>query len=145
MVPLDGSKLAESILPHVEELVRQRGVDVEVVLVNVGKQVTMPRELWEASREFIGEDISAFRLASEVYLNGVVKQLQKKGIKARAEQLIGDPVEEIIRYAADNHPQLIAMSTHGRSGFSRFAFGGVTENILRRLKKTPVFLFRPGD
>ncbi|MCR4392961.1 MAG: universal stress protein [Dehalococcoidales bacterium] len=145
MVPLDGSKLAESILPHVEELVKQRGVDVEVVLVNVGKQVTMPRELWEASREFIGEDISAFRLASEVYLNGIVKQLRTKGINARAEQLIGDPAEEIIRYAADIHPQLIAMSTHGRSGFSRFVFGGVAENILHRLKKTPVFLVRPGE
>lgn len=91
----------------------------------------------------IGENISSLKTEGELYLNKIVKQLKDAGIKADAEHLIGDPAEEIVKYAAAHEPRLIVMSTHGRSGFSRFVFESVTENVLHRLQKTPVFLVRP--
>ena len=141
LVPLDGSKLAEEIIPHVKELTKQRGVETDIRLVHVAKpkEVSVPPK----EKELIGEDVTAFRTTGEIYLEGLVQQLRDAGFQAQAEQLIGDPAEEIVRYATKYHPRLIAMSTHGRAGFSRFVFGSVTENVLRRLQKTPVFLVRP--
>jgi nucleotide-binding universal stress UspA family protein len=144
LVPLDGSKLAETVVPHVKELIKQRGVEFDILLVSVIKNVMPPVENREIVRLFSGEDPSNLNTTGEIYLKGMVRQLQKEGFKARFEQLVGDPADEIVRYAAKTQPRLIAMSTHGRSGFNRFVFGSVTENVLRRLERTPLFLVRPG-
>jgi nucleotide-binding universal stress UspA family protein len=68
----------------------------------------------------------------------------KKVIDARGKVVIGYPAEEILKYAEDNKIDLIMLATHDRSGFSRFVFGSVTGNMLRRLQKTPMFLVRPS-
>ncbi len=143
LVPLDGSRLAESVLYHVRELVTQRGEETEVLLVNVAKKPALPTALGKEKDPLIGENLAALKTRGEVYLADIVKQLKAEEIPARAEQLIGNPAEEIVRYAAQNHPRLIVMSTHGRSGFSRCVFGSVAENVLHRLQKTPLFLIRP--
>jgi nucleotide-binding universal stress UspA family protein len=80
---------------------------------------------------------------AEIYLKRIAQDLESEGVQARVEQLVGNPAEEIVRYAAEYHPRLIVMSTHGYSGFSHFVFSSVTENVLRRLQKTPLFLIRP--
>ena len=142
LVPLDGSKLAEEVIPHVIDLAKQRGVKTKVLLINVSKPVNV--KLSTEDRELIGKDIEAMQTAGEVYLKQIAKQFKDAGLDAEYEQLVGDPAEEIVRYAANYQPMLIVMSTHGRSGFSRFVFGSVTENVLHRLQKTPVFLIRPS-
>jgi nucleotide-binding universal stress UspA family protein len=102
----------------------------------------LPLSTWEDNTELLGGDISAFKLVSEVYLDGVVKRLKADGFDARAEQLIGNATEEIIRYVTSNPTQLIVMATHGRSGFNRLVFGSVTENIIRAVK-VPILLIKP--
>ncbi len=141
LVPLDGSKLAEEVIPHVIALARQRGVEIKIMLINVSKPANV--KLSEEDRLLIREDVASLKTGGELYLKEVVKQFKDAGLEAEVEQLVGDPAEEIVRYAAAYSPRLIVMSTHGRSGFSRFVFGSVTENVLRRLQKTPVFLVRP--
>ena len=96
-------------------------------------------------RELIGEDVWALRTTGEAYLEKIAKGLRGAGFQVRSEQLVGDPPEEIIRYAAKYHPRLIAMTTHGHSLFNHFVFGNVTEHVLHRLHKTPLFLVRPQD
>jgi nucleotide-binding universal stress UspA family protein len=142
LVPLDGSKLAEEVIPHVIALAKQRGVDTKIMLVNVSKPITP--KLSEEDKSLIGEDVTSLKTTGELYLKTVVKRFEDAGLNAEAEQLVGDPAEEIVRYAATYEPRMIVMSTHGRSGFSRFVFGSVTENVLRRLQKTPLFLVRPS-
>jgi nucleotide-binding universal stress UspA family protein len=142
MVPLDGSKLAEEVVPHVTELTKQRGVEVKLMLLNVAKPANV--RLSDKEKDLIGEDITTLKTEGELYLKKIVKKFKDAGLDAEAEQLIGDPAEEIVRYAATYHPLLIVMSTHGRSGFSRFVFGSVAENVLHRLEKTPMFLVRPS-
>lgn len=141
LVPLDGSELAESIIPHVIALTKQRAAETDIVLVNVTKPSSV--EVSQKERDLIGDDIASLRTAGQVYLDKIVKQFEDAGLKAEAEQLVGDPAEEIVRFASNYHPRLITISTHGRSGFSRFVFGSVAENVLRRLQKTPMFLVRP--
>ena len=144
LVPLDGSKQAESVLPHVEALIKQREAETEILLISVAKQhpatSVTPQE-----REQIGKDVWASRTTGEIYLEKIVKKLRGTGFKVQSEQLVGDPPEEIIRYAAKYHPRLIAMTTHGYSLFNHFVFGTVTEHVLHRLHKTPLFLVRPQD
>lgn len=143
LVPLDGSRIAESVLPHIITLAEQRGVNTEVMLINVippsSDSVVNPEKIFER------EDFSSFKTRGEVYLMEIEERLEKAGIKASSEQLVGDAAEEIVRYAAETGPRLIVMSTHGRSGFSRFVFGSVAETVLRRLQKTPVLLVRPQE
>ena len=55
------------------------------------------------------EDMAALKTKGEIYLNHIVKKLQVDGIQAQAEQLIGDPAEKIVEYAAEYHPNLIVI------------------------------------
>ena len=141
LVPLDGSKLAEEVIPHVFALTRQRAVATKIMIINVVKPAA-PR-LSEGDKSLLGDDMASLKTAGEIYLKKMAKKLMDEGLTVEYEQLVGDPAEEIVRYAAAYQPRLIVMSTHGRSGFSRFVFGSVAENVLRRLQKTPVFLIRP--
>jgi nucleotide-binding universal stress UspA family protein len=141
LVPLDGSELAEAVIPHIITLVKQRDVDTSVTLVNVARLPS--HKFTDEEREFIGENPAAIPTAGRLYLEKIAAQFREEGLKVEFEQLVGDPAEEIVRYAAATHPRLIVMSTHGRSGFSRFVFGSVTENVLHRLQKTPLFLVSP--
>jgi nucleotide-binding universal stress UspA family protein len=146
LVPLDGSKMAETVLPHVKELVKQRGEETEVLLINVSTESIMPRLKSNPPDQILGEKLGALSTRAEIYLNRIAADLKSEGIKTRVEQLVGNPADEIVGYAAERHPRMIVMSTHGRSGFSRFVFSSVTENVLHRLQKTPLFLIRPtGD
>jgi len=145
LIPLDGSKLAESVISPVKELVKQRGVDMDLVLVNVINQPVVAYSYWGNSPPLVGENLTALRTESQVYLNNLVQTLKSEGFSARSEQLAGIPAEEIVRYASEYQPRLIAMTTHGRSGLNRFVFGSVAENVLRRLQKTPLFLVKPRD
>jgi nucleotide-binding universal stress UspA family protein len=143
LVPLDGSKLAETVIPHVIALTRQRGEETEIMLVTVTKPISV--KMSEDEQSLIRESITSLKTHSELYLGKIAKQFEDAGLKVNVEQLIGDPAEEIVRYAATYKPRVIVMSTHGRSGFSRFVFGSVTENVLHRLQKTPVLLVRPSS
>ena len=144
LVPLDGSKQAEAAIPHAVNLAKQRGVDTRIVLITVSKPVNT-RLSAEERQTIIGKDIRSLRTTGEVYLNKMVKQLIDAGLTAESEQLVGDPAEEIVRYAARTEPRVIVMCTHGHSGFRRFVFGSVTENVLHRLQKTPLFLIKTSQ
>jgi nucleotide-binding universal stress UspA family protein len=143
LVPLDGSKLAEEVIPHVIALAEQRGVKTTVALITVSKPVNV--KLSDEDKELIGKDIESMPTTGELYLKKIANQIRDAGLETEYEPLVGDPAEEIVRYAASYQPMLIVMSTHGRSGFSRFVFGSVTENVLHRLQKTPMFLIRSSQ
>ncbi|MBA7608711.1 hypothetical protein ES703_15893 [subsurface metagenome] len=146
LVPLDGSELAESVLPHVEALAKQRDAElVDVVLLRVCEPPvissdyppTMPLS-WE---EHVEQEMDKFRRVSEQYLAGVEKRLKDAGLRVRSEVLDGNPAGEIVDYANRNPFNLIVMATHGGSGLSRWAFGSVADKVLRVIS-SPIFLVR---
>ncbi|OGO23573.1 MAG: hypothetical protein A2144_14785 [Chloroflexi bacterium RBG_16_50_9] len=147
LVPLDGSKLAECVLPHVENLAEGGRVG-EVVLVSVTERVAGFRAFDDASaplgQKIVPEATGKLERPAQRYLNRVAKRLEPKGIKVNTEVLLGDPAKEIALYAETKGCDLIIMSSHGRSGPSRWAHGSVAEKVFRA-SCAPVFMVRaPG-
>ena len=161
LVPLDGSKLAESVLPYVEEIA-QRCDTKEVVLVSVTERIKGMQAVPEygypktpkvgtpisetaASVREVPVGVGKMQRQADRYLNRIAKRLQAKGIKVSTEVLLGDPAEEIVIYAELKPIDLIAMSSHGRSGISRWAHGSVADRVFRSVN-VPVLMVRaPGS
>ena len=147
LVPLDGSEVAELVLPHVEALSKQRGIQpVEVVLVRVCEPLVVPPVgAPEASLNWMRvaeEHMMGTRHVAEEYLGGIKNRLEETGIKATVEVLEGSPADEIINCVNKGHCDLVIMATHGRSGLSRWAYGSVAEKLLLAVS-CPIFLVRP--
>jgi nucleotide-binding universal stress UspA family protein len=148
LVPLDGSKLAESVLPHVEALAKQRGAElVNVILLRVFEEPYVNADYPEASMnltwdEHVKRIREHCRQEAAQYLAGVQKQLADAGLNVRSEVLMGKPADEIIDYAHKNYPNLVVMATHGYSGISRLEYGSVADKVLHGVS-SPIFLVRP--
>ena len=144
MVPLDGSELAECVLPHVRTIAL--GCDVvKVTLVRVveslhirgGLETRIPPK--EKQRLEKGSMDKA-----RDYLEHIVKSLKEEGVAAQSEVLHGDVVDKLIDYANMNEVDLIIVSTHGRSGVSRWVWGSVTDRILRAACVAVTMIRAPG-
>ena len=149
LVPLDGSKLAECALPHAEELARGHNMR-EVILVSATEQVRArtrapeARELYHSAEPEVMVTFGKKEGEAHRYLNRVAETLKTKGIKSRTEVLPWPPAEAIAAYAEGDSADIIVMSTHGRSGPSRWAYGSVADKVLRS-SCVPVLLVRaPG-
>jgi len=148
LVPLDGSKISESVLPHVEALAKQHGAElVDVILLRVCDVPIVSSEYpsdmplsWE---EHVRRITEYRKHLAERYLAGVEKQLEGNGLKVQYEVLTGDPAEQIINHANKNPFNLIVMSTYGRSGVQWWTWGSVAEKVLQGTS-SPIFLVRPG-
>jgi nucleotide-binding universal stress UspA family protein len=137
-VPLDGSKKAEAILRHVEELAMRDSATVVLL------QVVEPGPYWFGYREayYVPLEESERRTTqAESYLAALQGILSEKGIKTRMHVLYGPAVEGIIHAAKREGADLIAMASHGRIGLSRLSHGSVAAGVLRRVDR-PLLLVR---
>ena len=147
LVPLDGSKLAECALPHVEELAKGCGTE-EVILVSVTERVQGYKAFEDPGQplgqRLVPETSGKKEKQAQRYLGRIAKAMEAKGIKVNSEVLLGDPAEEIVSYAAHPGCDIIVMSSHGRSGPSRWAYGSVADKVFRATC-VPVLMVRaPG-
>jgi nucleotide-binding universal stress UspA family protein len=147
MVPLDGSKLAECALLYAEELATRMAIS-ELVLVSVTERVQGYRTFEDPSEptevRLAPEGVGKMESQAIRYLNRIGNNLESKGIKVSKEVLLGNPAEELIIFANSGNSDLIVMSSHGRSGPSRWAYGSVADKVTRSVK-IPVMLVRaPG-
>ena len=145
LVPLDGSKIGEAALPYVEELVTKLlpKTKVEVTLLQVLSSLTYYVIAGEASPPvpYTEEEIALLGKQAMDYLNQAGETLSGKGVVVTTKVVMGNAAEEIIRAADETNADLVAMSTHGRSGLSRWAFGSVADRVLRGGSK-PVLVIR---
>ena len=147
LVPLDGSKLAECALPYAEEMAKGLNAD-EIILVSVTERVQGYRLIEDPSKisgeRILPEAGGKKERQAQKYLDRQVKALEAKGINARAEVLLGNPAEEITSFAKYKGIDIVVMSSHGRSGPSRWAFGSVADKVFRA-SCIPVLMVRaPG-
>lgn len=146
LVPLDGSPVAESILPHIRDLALATGL--EVVLMQVTVPIGYPavaRDNVEAgAHEKDVKKLNESRAeATKFYLSEREKELASKGVKVSTVSLTGKPASEVIlNYISDNPIGMTALATHGFSGISRWAFGSVAIDILEGSTR-PLLLLRP--
>jgi nucleotide-binding universal stress UspA family protein len=137
LVPLDGSELAECVLPQVRNLARE-GVVGEIILLNV---VEVP-SVWVAEGlDFISLKNSQIA-AKQKYLAELQAKLSSEGMKVNAEVLEGETAHSISEYAKENHVDLIVIATHGYKGIKRVVFGSVAMRVLHDAH-VPVLLIRP--
>jgi len=146
LVPLDGSKIGEAALPYVEELVSKLSpeVKVEVTLLQVLSPVRAPIV---GGYETPAVDYTRIQAEEQTmkamdYLTEIGETLRSKGVTVFTKVGTGSPAEEIVKAADEINADLIAMSTHGRSGLSRWAFGSITDKILRQVGKVAVLVVK---
>lgn len=145
LVPLDGSELSESILPHVGDLAKQCGAELlNVILLGVCEPVTAESSRAAGSQAGQEDHMARCKEESSQYLGRVEKRLRDSGLNVGSRVLEGVAADEIVGYANSNPPSLIAMVTHGRSGRSRWIYGSVAEKVLLGAS-SPVLLVRPGQ
>lgn len=137
LVPVDGSALSAAILPFIAQIARPLGS--EVVLLRV-VPAFLP-EVVEGSRHVAIDELVARLAEAKGYLEGLADVLAGQGVRVRIEVRRGDPVLQIAAVARELDADLIAMTTHGRSGLDRLLFGSVAGAVLRRAE-IPVFLMR---
>ena len=138
LVPLDGSKRAEMIRPHVRELASRFEATVILIMVieyiysdGIGEPYPIVSE----------KNYNAKFEESEVYLNKVASKLQSKGIACKTIVAHGPVVEKIIEAAESEDVDLIAMTSHGYGGLTRIFYGSVAAGILNRVDR-PLFIVR---
>jgi nucleotide-binding universal stress UspA family protein len=142
LVPLDGSDVGEAALPWAVELAQRLGA--EVILYQVVKHVMILATEGAAMSSEIYEEEEKFRRAAAMaYLEKIGKSALEKGLSISYALGSGPPADQIIDYAETNDVDLIAMSTHGRSGISRWVFGSVTDKVLHA-GSTGVLTVRAG-
>ncbi len=144
MVPLDGSDLAECVLPHVEAVAM--GCEVKnVIFVRAVEPLHLPSASeWLPSPEERQRIESGHRSDAQDYLTELVGRLKYDGADLQSEVIMGKAAESLADYAEKNGVDLIVIATHGRSGVSRWMWGSVADRILRSAC-VPVLMVRaPG-
>ncbi|MCW5878110.1 MAG: universal stress protein [Anaerolineales bacterium] len=147
LVPLDGSKRAERILPHVEDLAAKEAatvillyvVDPGLVPFTPGMSMGMapaPQEL-----ELYWQSLQEAEQDADKYLQTQAARLAKHKIKTENLVRRGDPVNAIVSASEEENVDLIAMSSHGRTGLERVFYGSVTSGVLHKVDR-PLLLIR---
>jgi len=125
LIPLDGSPLAECVLPHGVALARAFGA--RLTLLNVlGRRRSGP------TRSVDPLDWQIRRAEAGVYLEGAVNRLHEVGLQAESRLLEGQAAEQIVEFAHANDVELILLSSHGRSGLSGWNISSVVQKIILR-------------
>jgi nucleotide-binding universal stress UspA family protein len=140
LIPLDGSEVAEAILPFAEQVAGP--LDAEVILFRVIDPPS-PVELVASAGVVAPDSFTTRDVEAKAYLSEIQRRLSKKGLlHARTRVAFGGPpAEEILAAAKATGADLIAMATRGRSGLGRALFGSVAESVLRA-SPVPVLLIR---
>lgn len=142
LLPLDGSEPGEAALPYVEELAAV--TKAEVILLQVVTphyDIALAQGYTSHLGQISEEYMTHASAAANNYLNSIKERLTKMGITALSEVEVGSPAERIIGYAKENNIDLIAMSTHGRSGIGRWLLGSIADKVLHASDR-PVLLVR---
>ena len=150
LVALDGSELAERILPHAEALAEKFNSEVTLLraitsLGTIIASTSSPSVLGQPSPMYPTVDPTELQSAEAVeateYMQPVAERLATRGIRTVIATPEGSAAEAILEYASNNGTDLIAMTTHGRTGLGRTFLGSIADEVVRSAA-CPVLLIR---
>ena len=142
LAPLDGSDLAESVLPYVERLALS--MSLRVTLVKALRLDNSSSAYLEGMAYATDANIQLdVEQESSEYLGEIAAGLREKGVQVDTRVILGTPASAIADYSHEIDCDVIAMATHGRSGLSRWVLGSVTETLVRT-SGNPVLVVPPG-
>ena len=145
LVPLDGSELAECVLPHVDAMAKLLKGKEKISLV----RVVAPLRLYESAESALPPE-ERKRLESDSvhlaksYLDQVATKLNLDEATVETEVLFGRITEQMIDFVEKNGVDLIIIATHGRSGISRWFSGNIADRLIRS-SHVPVLVVRPNE
>lgn len=148
LVPLDGSKVGEAAIPVIEERMTRWSPELKVEITLLGV-ITLLRHwvvVGEASApvSYTEEELSLIKQRVINYLEKAGDTFRNKGAVVKTMVRTGNASEEILKVADEINADMIAMSTHGRSGLRRLAFGSITDKVLRGAS-VPVLMVRAPE
>ena len=139
LVPLDGSKRAEAILPHVKNLALCFKTEVILFIVIELGHLLAPDEIIGMS--IFQEKLDQHIKETESYLASLLEQFREEDIKVKTLIAHGPVVKAILDAAKSENADLLAMASHGRSGLSRTFYGSISAGVLQRIDR-PLLLIR---
>jgi nucleotide-binding universal stress UspA family protein len=140
LIPLDGSMVAEGVIPFILQIAGPLGLDVNLLRVVTPSP---PAGAVEAGAVVL-DNTDQLCAEAEAYLVAFATELRANGVRATMEVRRGEPVTEILAAVRDSKADVIVMTTHGRTGLGRLLFGSVAEAVVRRAD-VPVFLMRQTE
>lgn len=146
MVPLDGSQLAECVLPHVEAFIKGfNPSDVYLVRVVSSEPNLDSLQDFPDLKQRVLEHEENKKASGKQYLNGIAARLKHEATAVHSEVLLaGRVTESLIDFAAQTKIDLVVIATHGRSGVTRWVMGSVADKMLRSAD-VPIFMVRASD
>ncbi len=141
LVPLDGSDLAEKALPHATAMAHKFGSEITLLQVIPPVYAPVTPEMAVVQPTISMEELQA---ESARYLKTCQDKLRKEGLVVHQTVIDGPIAESILGFAENQGCALITMSTHGRSGFSRWIYGSVAQKVLEG-SSCPILLIRAGE
>ena len=163
LVPLDGSELAEGILPYVAQIASGVGARITLITVVDPDMLEIPAALraessggrvpaqereqahtrrHEESGPFVQQILENVERRAEANLREVAESLREQGASAEGRIVLGTPATQIAKFAEDEECDLIAMSTHGRNLIARGVLGSVTDKVIHSVS-VPVLAITP--
>ncbi len=159
MIPLDGSEVAECVLPHVEAFLKNGLVKTAVfirvlepvpitlynssftydVVPTDGSPASGGKDPYSTNIEYWEKKSAERRNAAKAYLSRLSIPLNQYGTKIKCEVLEGRVADTLASYAEQSNVDLILIATHGRSGVGRWLLGSVADRVLRS-SRVPVFM-----
>jgi nucleotide-binding universal stress UspA family protein len=148
MVPLDGSELAECVLPHVAAITTgcKIATVVFVRVIDPGTvSASLPAQGELGSQEKSRRQLEEERIKNaETYLKKIIESISIENAVLQYEVLEGKVAETLADWAEKNDVDLIVIASHGRSGIGRWVMGSVADRIMRSVC-IPVMMIRaPG-
>ena len=144
LVPLDGSELAECVLPYVKWFTEVSNIN-EIVFLRVVEPLHMAGDLERHASPAQKKQLeNQAAQAAREYLDNVSKDYKDGKRKITLEVLTGKPSKTIAEYVGKSDVDLIIMATHGYSGLHRWVSGSVADELLHAAL-VPVFLVKPED
>jgi nucleotide-binding universal stress UspA family protein len=147
LVPLDGSNFSERSLPLAGQIARATGATLHLAHVHVPYE---PDQLLSNTQfHFEGVDMTDYdnghREQERAYLTGLAAKVGEDGTPVDAKLLEGREVaDELVTYANEVETDMILMTSHGYSGFSRLWLGSVADEMIRR-STLPLLVIHPGE
>ena len=124
LVPLDGSQLAECVLPHTVAIARSFDAEISLLRMLEKNQTGVSAQLFDLLNWQINKTKAA------LYLETIKARLQTSGLRARTTVLEGLVAEGITEYAQNQGMKLIVLSSHGRNGVTQWSISSITQKII---------------
>jgi nucleotide-binding universal stress UspA family protein len=150
LVPLDGSIHSEVVLSHIENIAPK--LKARVYLLKIVEPTYHVYPVYDEVAYYGGsgmvempyteEEMKPIKVAAEEYIKSVSRKLMAEGIKTSYKVEVGSAAEGIIRAEEEMGVDMVAMSTHGHSGFGRWEHGSIADKVLHGGNK-PLLLVRP--